>query len=310
MLEDLESRAGRGDRLAQYRLAQEFYRGEIVPPDLAKSAHFLRLASDQGDPSAASNLGYLLYNGYGVQRDSNEAIRLWYIAADQGQPEAHLHLSRASSEGENLPLDYFEAYARARAAEILSVSLPGDAFHASDQAMQKMAAAARAEESRLRSRLSDAELQIADERAREYAVGVEFGFAPGLSSQIHAAIERNASLLPNPPTLQPMPPVPAHISSPPSEPRERPGLRPLSRQEPQYSEEALASGIQGWVALEFTVSATGRVESPVVVASAPPGTFEEAALGALRTWIYSPEIRDGEPVASPGLRVLLRFTLE
>jgi TonB family protein len=114
----------------------------------------------------------------------------------------------------------------------------------------------------------------------------------------------------DPPALQAMPDIPAHLSAPESDPRERPGLSPLSREQPRYPNQAAEQGIQGWVALEFTVSGAGRVEEPVVVASGPPGYFEEAALAAIASWTYSPEVRDGQPIASSGVRVILRFRLD
>jgi TonB family protein len=111
-------------------------------------------------------------------------------------------------------------------------------------------------------------------------------------------------------SLQPMPPVPAGLSDASANGRARPGLKPLVRVEPDYPAEAARSGIQGWVALEFMASKQGRVEDPRVIASAPEGYFEAAALEAVGKWTYEPEKFDGATVPSPGIRVLIRFALQ
>src|SRR5262245_46923232 len=105
--------AALGDRQAQYNLAVEFWRGESVPRDLAKSGVLWRLAADPGNLDAASNLGYLLFYGQGVPRNQREAVQLWLKAASGGQSEAHLHLSHAYGSGDFLEADASEAYARA-----------------------------------------------------------------------------------------------------------------------------------------------------------------------------------------------------
>jgi TonB family protein len=110
--------------------------------------------------------------------------------------------------------------------------------------------------------------------------------------------------------FQPMPPVPASIRDASADVHSRPGLKPLVRVEPAYPDAAASIGVQGWVALEFVVSQQGRVEDPVVIASAPEGYFEAAALEAVSKWTYEPEIRDGAAISSPGIRVLIRFALQ
>ncbi len=159
---DLAIQAALDDRLARYNLAVEFFSGKAVPRDLAKSAALWRLAANQGDRDASSNLGYLLFYGMGVDRDQKEAVRLWRIAADGGQSEAKLHLSRVYSEGAFPSRDNQEACARARAAELLSAA-------SSEPLDQVVAADARAEVSRLRSRLSAQQRRAAEGLARKFA---------------------------------------------------------------------------------------------------------------------------------------------
>jgi protein TonB len=85
---------------------------------------------------------------------------------------------------------------------------------------------------------------------------------------------------------------------------------PLARVNPQYPLAALRRGVEGWVLLEFTVTAAGAVTGVVVVDSEPPSVFDRAALRAVRQWRYRPKIVDGAPVQRPGVRVKLSFDLE
>jgi protein TonB len=87
-------------------------------------------------------------------------------------------------------------------------------------------------------------------------------------------------------------------------------LTPLVRVDPQYPAGALLHGIEGWVLVEFTVSATGSVTEAVVVDSEPEAIFDRAALQAVRRWRYSPHVVDGVPVSQPGVQVKLVFEIE
>ncbi len=85
---------------------------------------------------------------------------------------------------------------------------------------------------------------------------------------------------------------------------------PVVRVDPQYPIRAAERGIEGWVEVEFTISATGTVKKPVVISSYPGGIFNGAALRAIRRWKYNPKIENGKPVERAGLRVRLKFELE
>jgi TonB family protein len=63
---------------------------------------------------------------------------------------------------------------------------------------------------------------------------------------------------------------------------------PIRRPDPTFPMRALSEGVQGWVCLRFTVTREGTVRDAEVVASAPEGYFEEAALDAARRYIYQP----------------------
>jgi protein TonB len=84
---------------------------------------------------------------------------------------------------------------------------------------------------------------------------------------------------------------------------------PLVRVEPSYPERAAERGLEGWVEVEFTISASGTVRDPKIVASTS-NVFHKAVLDAIRKWKYQPKIEDGKPVERPGERTVLKFTLE
>jgi len=85
---------------------------------------------------------------------------------------------------------------------------------------------------------------------------------------------------------------------------------PIVRVNPQYPLRASEKGIEGWVAVEFTISKTGTVKNPRVIGNYPNSIFDREALKAIRKWKYNPKIEDGEPVERPGVKVRLTFELD
>jgi protein TonB len=71
-----------------------------------------------------------------------------------------------------------------------------------------------------------------------------------------------------------------------------------------YPPRARSRGIEGWVDVAFTVDATGRVTGARVLSAQPAGTFDDAALAAVRRWRYAP------PSAPQDANVRLRFRLD
>jgi protein TonB len=78
-------------------------------------------------------------------------------------------------------------------------------------------------------------------------------------------------------------------------------LKPTKRVEPQYPIEAVRSGTQGFVELEYTVDASGKVTNVSVVNARPARTFEKAAVTAVKQWQFAPGGGRG--------KVRLEFTL-
>jgi TonB family protein len=67
----------------------------------------------------------------------------------------------------------------------------------------------------------------------------------------------------------------------------------LKKVDPVYPEEARKNGIQGVVILEAKIDETGRVIDALVLRSVPD--LDQAALDAVKQWIYEPLIIEGKP---------------
>ncbi|MEC9464818.1 MAG: energy transducer TonB [Myxococcota bacterium] len=87
-------------------------------------------------------------------------------------------------------------------------------------------------------------------------------------------------------------------------------LVPIVRVRPLYPPRAAQRKIEGWVLLEFTVTASGTVREPKVIDAKPKGVFDRAAKRAIRKWKYKAKVVDGKPVEQPGIRTKLNFNLE
>ena len=77
---------------------------------------------------------------------------------------------------------------------------------------------------------------------------------------------------------------------------------------PDYPDSAMRKGIQGYVDVQFTITAQGNVTNVAVVSSDPGEVFNRAATDAVRRWRYDPRVVDGQPVDSQS-QVRLQFKL-
>lgn len=85
---------------------------------------------------------------------------------------------------------------------------------------------------------------------------------------------------------------------------------PIVKVAPVYPRRAQERGLEGYVLLEFFVTATGAVRDPVVIEADPPGIFDRAAIQAALKFKYKPKVVDGEAVEVAGVRNLIKFELE
>jgi protein TonB len=86
-------------------------------------------------------------------------------------------------------------------------------------------------------------------------------------------------------------------------------LEALSLADPVYPARAWQQRIEGWVEVEYTVTAQGSTSHIEVVAAEPRGVFEAAATAAVARWSFRPRMVNGQPVAQR-TAVTLRFSVE
>jgi protein TonB len=84
---------------------------------------------------------------------------------------------------------------------------------------------------------------------------------------------------------------------------------PIVRVAPVYPSRALSRGLEGFVDMSFTVTATGSVRDPIVLQSTS-SLFERAATQAVLKFKYKPRVVDGVPVEVSGVKTRITFELE
>lgn len=65
---------------------------------------------------------------------------------------------------------------------------------------------------------------------------------------------------------------------------------------PMYPREAAIGGIEGWVKVEFTITAIGTVKDPQVIDAEPARIFNREAIRAILKWKFKPRVVDGVAV--------------
>lgn len=104
-----------------------------------------------------------------------------------------------------------------------------------------------------------------------------------------------------PPAEKPAPaPAPA-VATPAPAPVTTPAQL-LKSVAPSYPPEAFRSHREGWVEVQFTITADGKVVNPKVVGAEPNRVFDQAALEAVRRWTFKPRMVDGKPVEEQATR--------
>jgi protein TonB len=85
---------------------------------------------------------------------------------------------------------------------------------------------------------------------------------------------------------------------------------PIVKIAPQYPRSAAQRGIEGYVVLEFTVTALGTVTDVKVIEAEPATIFNQAAIAAAKKFKYKPKISNGQAQEVKGVRNIIRFELE
>ncbi len=84
---------------------------------------------------------------------------------------------------------------------------------------------------------------------------------------------------------------------------------PIVRVAPIYPARALSRGVEGYVDMSFTVTATGTVKDAIVMFSTS-SLFDRAATRAVLKFKYKPRVVDGQPVEVVGVKTRITFKIE
>ncbi|HEY5666194.1 MAG TPA: TonB family protein [Gammaproteobacteria bacterium] len=83
---------------------------------------------------------------------------------------------------------------------------------------------------------------------------------------------------------------------------------PIVKVAPIYPPRAALRDLEGWVKVEYTITANGSVKDVVALESSGP-IFVRAAIDSAEKYKYRPRIIDGEPVEVTGVTTLIYFNL-
>ena len=115
----LTQAAEKGQAVAQYRLGTLYERGQGVPADGAKAAHWYEMAANQGNRKAMHNLAVAYAGGASGKKNMAEAARWFAKAASLGLSDSQFNLAVLYERGDGVPqslLDAFKWYSIAAAA--------------------------------------------------------------------------------------------------------------------------------------------------------------------------------------------------
>ena len=84
---------------------------------------------------------------------------------------------------------------------------------------------------------------------------------------------------------------------------------PIFRPSPIYPRRAAERGLCGYVDLSYTVTASGTVADPQVIASSSK-MFERNAIKAALKYKYKPRQVGGKPIDVPGVEIRVKFEME
>lgn len=88
-----------------------------------------------------------------------------------------------------------------------------------------------------------------------------------------------------------------------------PPLNLIQNEKPEFSTRGLSASGYGYVAVEFTIGADGRVKHPIVRHSSS-SSYDRAILGALNKRVYQAPVRNGKTVEVQGIREVYLFDAE
>jgi len=120
--------------------------------------------------------------------------------------------------------------------------------------------------------------------------GLDLGVEGGLPGGVEGGVEGGVvgGIIGGLPDGPPPPVAPVRVGGAIKEPKK------LKHVPPEYPELARQAGVQGVVIVEARLSPDGRVQQATVLRSVP--LLDEAAVQAVKQWVYTPTLVDGVPV--------------
>lgn len=106
----LTQAAEKGQAVAQYRLGTLYERGEGVPADPVKAAHWYEMAANQGNRKAMHNLAVAYASGTAGKKNMAEAARWFAKAAALGLSDSQFNLAVLYERGDGVPQSLLDAY--------------------------------------------------------------------------------------------------------------------------------------------------------------------------------------------------------
>ena len=151
-LADLAKLADKGDSAAEYELAMMYMNGSGGPKNETEARKWLELSAGHGNPAAQYELGLALRDGRGAIQDFGGAMRWFNLAAEAGYGRAQFALGIMYRLGTGTPIDDVKAYTWLNLAAAQGVD------------------GAAAGRDAVRTRLSPAEIDLAQSEARRLSV--------------------------------------------------------------------------------------------------------------------------------------------
>ena len=234
-----------------------------------------------------------------------QAQEQWFAVARQVGATAQaiaavrrqIGLARASAAQGRLNDLLGRARERLAAGALLQPVNDSAAYYLNALAADHPDPSAAAAASQLRAALAHALVQRAEAAARagQHAAAATDLAAARRWGASAATLQQAQAIL-----AAPLPPTPAQLAEVAQQ------LRRTHYVAPSYPQRALLRRISGEVTVQYVVEKTGRTARLRVIAAAPAGVFNRAALDAIRQWRYAPPKFHGEPVAVP-VRTMIRF---
>jgi len=258
-------------------------------PDYTAAAVLFRQAADRGLPAAQRALGELYLNGVGVTKSPSDAAKWFEKAAEAGDMWAQSSIGYLYSEG--LGVEKNEKKALAWLQQAVDAGDASGQFHLASLYARGFGVARDPEIAmQLYRNAGDQNFALAQfALATAYEVGFG-GQKMSLDEAAHwyARAAANGLEAANPP-LKALAP---HLASAPSAPNA--SATPIDSPQPTYPAAARTSRVQGSVTMEAVINRLGRIRSLRLVRGET--LLNEAAMDAVRRWVYQPQLADGQPV--------------